>query len=411
MKNLLNISRGTAIQGRARVRIIDAAMGKVCRDSGIIKNTVLDAGLNLFASGAIGYADFFATCKVGSGTTPIQIASGGITFTQVGTAVVCVAGTFFTPAMVGGLLKYGSGSGGVEQYITAVTGTPVSGVYPGCTVAGAGMTVAVGTAATVWQVQRAGLATYSYQSSTYGTATTPTVFSTNTLQLTRVFNFAVQSGSYNVNEVGYSSNVTADGTCSGFFVLGSTWVVAPTQFLQVTWTLTYTVSPGVPTAVGNVGTGVNTAGQAMLNYWDCQTLNSDGSVASAQGSYPSFLMDKTQNIFGGFVATGIGLPSNPLTTASATQTTLYQMGSGSIFVTVNAGSAAPSNVAVGGFTKSFTITSAAESCGGLIFGSQISGTQLKRIFAINFTAPITLPAGSFSGSFSLTNTFSRTLTN
>ena len=104
MKNILEM--------RVKCRLVDARTGHIERDFPWKKNLVLDAALNSLAqrSGGLGsqsLASIMTYCQVGSGTNPNSFPSGSITFTQVGTAVTAIGGTFFTAAMGGGILKYG----------------------------------------------------------------------------------------------------------------------------------------------------------------------------------------------------------------------------------------------------------------------------------------------------------------
>jgi hypothetical protein len=388
-----NFSKRTTIQGRAVLRVRDRATDRVVSEIAG-KNLIFDSALNAFANGASGFSAVFLTCKVGSGNSPNSYANNAITFTQSGTTLTA-SGGFFAANMVGGIFKYGSGSAGVEQYIASYN-SPTS-----VTLATA-LTVASPTTGTVWQVQQTALETFSYLSNIY--ASGGTVFSGNVATMTRVFNFANQAGTYSVNEVGYASNSTNDGSCNGRIVLPSTVSVAPSQYLQVEWQLTFTWTPAAPLSVANVGTNIDTTGTVMAQVWDCEIVESSGNPGDSQGSYPSFLFDKAQNFSAGIAVTPVSLNSQISGGASAGAFVAYILGSGSI-----SNSGQP--VGVGVAVINFDITTAGENFASLIFGSEIVSNQMKVIFVLNFATPPVLPTGAFIGSLTFTNIFGRVLTN
>ena len=129
------------------------------------KNLILDCGLNGLAKDTnLGLSTFaansFLYCQVGDGTDPVKISSGAITFTQSGN-IVTASGNFFTSPMQGAILKYGTGTGGVEQYITAVnSGTQVV-VSTSATVGS--------TVGSVWLVNQTGLANPIFATNSYVT--------------------------------------------------------------------------------------------------------------------------------------------------------------------------------------------------------------------------------------------------
>ena len=173
-----NKTYGTAI---LRVRNADGSIAHETKPQG---NLVFDAGLNSLANGC-GFAGLFQYCKVGSGNTPVVVASGAVTFTQTGTTITAST-NFFTSSMNGALLKYGSsGPSGAEVYLTYVDATHAT--------ASVSMTVTLPTAATVYMVQQTALQTWVATSGTYDSSggANSTVFNNNVATMQRTFILSV----------------------------------------------------------------------------------------------------------------------------------------------------------------------------------------------------------------------------
>lgn len=378
---------------RVRCKVRDCCTGHVARKTRWKKNLVLDAGLNSLAQksggpGASTPASSFSNCLVGSGNTANSFASGAITFTQSTTTVTASAG-FFTSAMVGGILKYGTGSGGTEQYITAFTSSTQVTVSSSATVGA--------TVGTVWMVQQTALQTLLYTSSTYQTSagSNSTAFAAGQVTMQRTFNFANQATSYNVNEIGWNANGSAN--ICGRIVLGSTVVVGTTQFLQVQLQLVVTWTPAAPTAVTNVGTGINTAGNAMIECWNITVVASSGASTQQIGSTNP--LDQGQANLN-LIVTSYSQNSTPSTTTPLTPTRLTNA-TPATWTYVNS--------SVGQMQLAFTTgtyTTAAQSMTG--FG--IAGGN-GIAFDILLTTPFTLPTGTFFPQTVFQLAYTRTLTN
>jgi hypothetical protein len=388
--------------GRCRTHVCDRATGKILRSSGWKHNLVFDGGLNILAGGANGgFADFFARCVIGSGNQSNSIASGAITFTQVGLTITA-SGGFFTSLMNGQLIKYGTGSGGVEQYITYVNSTTATSLTS--------MTQATPIVGTVWLVGQTGMETYITNSTTYSTSAgaNTTQFFNNILVLQRTFVFAPPGSTQNINEIGYSSPFQTGGSCNGRIVLSSTDTVTSSEFYVVVWQLSWTISPGSPTAVANVGTGINTAGNAMFNFWDCQTVDpATGDSIYYQGS-ASGVMDSMINaglsVYFGSTPSLNSIPSTLQAGISATDIAFL----GTIPETSNSGQA----VGVGLSTVTFVVTTGGQVVTALIIGHSLGASNnTTNIFVQTLTTPFVLPTGSFGGTVTFTNTFTRTLVN
>ena len=388
----------TAQWGRVRTQIVSADEPGAWSDWQ--HNLVLDQGLNYFADGQTTFADCFAHCLVGSSASPNSYASGAVTFTQAGYTVTA-SGAFFTNPMIGGLLKFGSGSGGAEQYISAVSGDGLSATVS------ASATVVLPVAGVVWLVQQTGLVAQLYDSDTYDAAdgNCTTTFAGDQITLLRTFVFPVKSTPYNVNEIGYSDG---DTVC-GRIVLPATDVVPPTSYYRVQLELTFTQSPGAPVAVQNVGTNCDTAGTFSINNWACGCVNSDGTSGKQGGNGGA----GDPRILDGFGPMQLAFhtdapPTNyaSISTESAVnQHENYAFGTGK-----------PSHtgqpVGVGVNSGSFGFTSAGETCNAILFGwNCYSPHYISPVCVLLLTTPFALPNGYATGSFTLKWIYSRTLVN
>lgn len=386
--------------GRVRTEIWDRATGQLVKSSPWKHNLAMDIMLNTMAttSANSGFAVIFSKCLLGSSSFPNSISTPGITFTQAGTTVTA-SGGFFTNSMVGSLLKYGVGSAGAEVYITNFTNTTTVTVATSLTVS----TPIVGT---IWNVQLTALVTpIGVSTSTYsgsGGANT-TTFSTNQIVLQRTFVFAPQGGTINVNEIGYAPNGFSGNNVAGRFVLSATDSISPTQFYVVVIEMTWNVSPGSPAAVLNVGTGINTAGQAMFQFWDCQIVSTDGSTGHQQGN-PSDVMDDFNNVtFTLFTGSSPTLNASPATGNAGTSAGISLGGMSGMSNTSQP-------VGVGQSTLAFSVSTSGQTVSTFMVGHG-SGSFNTGTFLLNLTTPFVLPTGTFAGSIVFQNQFTRNLIN
>lgn len=382
---------------RVRLSLWDAETKKRVWRGNWENNLMFDAGLNLLANGNSSYARIMSVCKVGSGTNPNSISNGAITFTQSGTTITA-SGAFFTNVMTGGIFKYGTGSGGAESYITFVDSTHATSSVSAA--------VAIPTVGTVWQVQQTALQTYSIQTSACvpGGANNGYSITGNVLTSFKTFQFAVQGSSYSVNEIGYSTNNANDGTCNGRIVLGSTVVVPNTQYLTVEITLTITQSPSAQISVSNVGTNVNTAGTAMLQYWDCQVPDANGNTTNIQSVWPGNLLDGATPSFSFHVLNDITLETAIVNGTAAVDNNGYAIQNFSQLT--NSGQP----VGAGISSSAINVNTAGETCYFLLFGAVANTIRTTEIYVIQLTTPIVLPT-SLVGSVGWQVQFSRTLVN
>lgn len=373
------------------------------KDYGWQKNLVFDTGLNALAGG-FGYANLLNTCGAGSGTNPNSYSPGTAIFTQVATTITATS-TFFTSLMVGGIFKYGTGTGGAEQYITAIGGGGLS-----CTVSGAGMTVATATAGTVWMVQQTGLQTSLGSTNTYLiNGSTGNTFTGTSVTLTQNFQFATPGSTWSVNEICYGG---ASPYC-GRIALSSTVTVSTAQFLVCTVQILITQTPNTPTGVANVGTGINTAGTGIFQNWLIFGLNSangNGGIYPGPDGVGGSFMDARS--FGGticfYTGSAITLNSNIGTTTIAPLTTNI----GYVMTSNNKPTNSGQPVGVGvGAPDTFAFTTAGETVSSIVFGGRDGLNQIYPVYILNLTTPLTLPTGSFSGTWFWQLTFTRQLSN
>lgn len=391
-KALFNL--GIAVE--FKTKIMDAATGLCVKESPWRKNLVLDAGLNALAqsTNACGIGSSFSSLRIGGGTNPTSFASGAITFTQSTTSVTA-SGGFFTSAMVGGILKYGTGSGGAEQYITAFTSSTLVTVSSSATVAA--------TVGTIWMVQQTALQTPLFTTSTYQTTagSNSTTYSAGQQLMQRTFVNGVQGAPYTVNELGW--NVNSGGTAiNGRIVLPSSDVVGTSNFYVVIMQLTVTFAPSAPTAVGNVGTGLNTAGNAMIEWFDFTSVSTNGNTnpnVSVNIDGPS------ANLQTSYITASYSQQS------SLTSSTAWPLVVGSVQGQTSAVAFvySPGTVGICTCTTTSTSTTAGQTCTGIALTNPGNSTQIA--MDVKLTTPFTLPTGTFIHTTVWQIQYSRTLVN
>lgn len=385
----------TTVETKIKLKQVNAATGKVVSETPWQKNLVLDAGLNSLArssagAGASTTGSFTTRVMVGSGTNPTKTSSGAITFTQSGTTLTA-SGGFFTAAMAGALFKWGTGSGGVEVYITAYTSATQVTVATSATVS----TPDVGA---VWFVNQTTLQTQLYSSATYQTNTgdNETTFVGGVMTHKRTYIIAQQASNYTVNEIGYSNGHAT--IINGRIVLSSSQVVSNTNFLVIVISVAFTVTPTTPTAVANIGTNINTAGNAMLEWWNFARLQSSGTVQSNG-------MESTNLRLRLATATWTQNSSPASAAASAPTITAISNTTDAVWTYVAA------SVGIASLTFNGQFSVAGQTLYGffILGGSGTSDTTAT--FSLKLTTPVVLPTGTYQPATVLRLTYGRTLTN
>jgi hypothetical protein len=252
------------------------------------------------------------------------------------------------------------------------------------------------------------LTAYSYTYDSYDTATGncfSTFSATNTVQQ-RVFKFNSKVSVYVVNEVGYWGGGSSSASdLNGRIVLPVSLSVSPTQYLEITLQMTFTVSPNAPAAVVNVGTAVNTAGLAMCENWDCSKVLADGSSAGTFSGYGGAL-DGSSNIanYSFFFTTTPALTQN-----STMLTSTKALPSGNIAIAaVTAPSNASQPVGVGVSAPAFSITTTGQVATGIVL---CWGGLNNVAWDILFTSGQALPVGTLAGTATFKWQFTRQLVN
>ena len=395
------------ITGFARVKTeIRNADGTRAGGRDFTHNLIFDGGLNALANRA-GFAGIFATCKIGSSNAANSVPTpGGVTLSQTAFTVTANAG-FFNSGMVGGLIKYGTGTAGAEYYITSYASPTSVTVDTSATVAP--------TNGTVWLVQQSQLGAYLFKSTAYDPSAGGCGYSfagTDTIILHRRFYFAAQGSPYSVNEIGYTDNNNNDGTCQGRVVLPGTDTIGVTQYYLVTIAFTFTVAPAVPTAFANVGTNIDVSGSGTFNFWDCQIVRpSDGATDYYQPVANGFpfgvgYMDASNNSFNsiGLLTAPVSLPANPSTAGQGYSSPAFVINPGAF---ANSG-----GVGVALCSGAFSFVTAGQTLYGFVIGGDAGNPAIVAdSFLYSLTTPIVLPNGIFSGSCSLKTIFARVLSN
>lgn len=379
-----------------KTRTMCAKTGRCLKERPWQNNLLLDAGLNSMAQKLTGIAycvpaALTTFAQVGSGTTPNSFASGAVTLTQATTAVTASAG-FFTAGMVGGILKYLSG---VQVRITGFTSSTLITVDTS-------LTIGTPTTGTVWMVQQTALVTKLFETNTYQTnaGDCQTTFTgANQINLQRTYTIAPQGSPYTVNELGYSP--ISGALCAGRAVLSSSDVVGTSNYYVIVIVLQLVYSPSTPTAVLNVGTNINTAGNAMFEAFSIGRISSTGVVTTPSAGASFVGMDGTTN-------SGMMLCLSTWTQNSAPD----QTGQGPLPASTLAISGLPSWTFSGSVGKmTLTISGSATTAGQTLFGiaatRPASGGYLS--FSVKFTTPFTLPTGTFSPATVFSVTYSTTL--
>jgi hypothetical protein len=382
--------------GRAKLMIYDADTDALVREFPWQENLVFDVGLNTLAGG-IGMGELFSNCTIGNDTTtPNSWNSGAVTFTQAGTAIVASAG-FFTPAMTGCVFKYGAGSGGQEMTITYVSSTAAT--------ASISYTQATPTGATVWNTVLTGLLSPLYLFASFVTSGSScgTTYAGNVATMQRTFKFSTQASPYLLAEIGYG-NSNSLVTCKGRFFVATPPTISPSQYPVIQMQMVFTVSPGVQTAVTNVGTGIDTSGTAIFAVWDCVAVDSSGSsVQTNSGRW----MDGSGTSGGGTVIALVdGAPALATTIAVAPYISAGYTGPIYIGPGWSTLSNAGQPLGVGETHKAYSFSTT-----GTTVVAIVTGAFANFGFQQNLTTPFVTPVGTMSGTVSITITFARELVN
>lgn len=400
------------LQGKVRRRIFDSATGRCVFDSGFCKNIIQDKffanlgaatpysiATNICGAAQSGVTASATNMTAGSGNTnPLRVDSTPTTLSQSGTTVTASA-SFFTSGMVGRLLVFGAaGAGNNPCYITGFTsGTQVT-VSTTATVSSQ-----VGSVYTV-----SGWALSGTQNSSTVIPTTAgdngTALAAGVYTYTTTRQWAVQGSAITYLQIALKDN--AGNIIAGFQIPGAGDTVNAGFFYVVTWAFAMTLSPNVPTAVGNIGSGLNTAGNAML-----ESIDWFSTISSAGAPGGSAVMDGRPADIGSAGGLGI-LPSGTWTQNANTSATPPSLSAftGYTVSTLSETTSNPANTgtAVNTVTAVFNTT----GNGAVVTGIMLVNSSHKVVLDVQFTSTYTSPgSGTFTFTFTFTFTIGRIVNN
>lgn len=368
-----------------RQRNIPVALGEVARvryRTGVIdrdgslrwfhpwrSNLILDVGLNQVATS--GWPAMTTYAAVGTGTTATNRDSGVITFTRAGN-VVTASAAFFEAADVGRLLKFDTGE---EMYVSAFTSaTEVTVNIAGALGASPG---------TVWYVNQTQLTTQTKRTNQYLQDSGDNGSSWNAVngEITHkcTFVFSTEAAPITYREVGWSwGNVGTDLFGRDVLPGGGDALAAGQQYVIIC-ELILRLSPVAITAVPNVATGWDTAGNAMVEsvLMTISTTSIFGIVAGNGGrsTYGALEPPSTKRVIA----------------ASATWGQLAAPSTGNVGGPAGAvKNLTAAGYAAGSFFRDYSATFGIAEANGTVHGLIIASEQAQNIgFSVKFTTPQT----------------------
>ena len=398
MKN--SIQTKTSAELKLRTFIVDAKTGRTIKKSRWVHNTIMNQGLNQLAAGA-GFGNIFSNISCGSSNQSNQTHNPAVTYTQ-STNIITASSGIFASGMVGQLFKYGTGTGGAEYYITGFTDALHVTVDTSAT-------VSTPSQGTIWAVNMTALVAPLYNTATpYADSGNGTVIAApGSIQLTCKKVFPLQMLPYTVNEIGYAPG--GAGAIAGRVVLPSSDVVPPSSLYIIQAVMTFTASP-CATSVHFTNTAVNfnISGSAFFNFYCFRAITATSGVVNdyqvlyGNPALGSGLMD-SEHMAILMYTTSFSL-TPPTITGAATSLNSGYLLPGSGF--------SASGIGVSTAANSFSLTTAGETCYGMLIGAGAAGPNSStNEFVYLFDTPQTLPVGSFAGTWTFVNQYTRTLTN
>jgi hypothetical protein len=278
-----NISQ--ACQGRMRWMVVDSKTQEVVRESGWIKNLILNLGMNRVAVNY--YADCFTYCVAGTGVTPTNQASGATTAVQSGSSVTLSGGTFTftdTATDAGKIIKWDS-SGEEATIVTVISPTSVT----------VSNSASVGSNTfVVYLTQQTGLTTEVKRTNTYltGLGNCGTTYVGATGQHRRTFDFSAEVGTVVYTEVGFSWAASPGNNLFSRLLLPAPVTVNASQQLRIVYELWVTLVPSSPASKTAIITGwSSTTGNEQVVGGGLATIATSGltnsSFPGVYGNEPS----------------------------------------------------------------------------------------------------------------------------
>lgn len=245
MKNVVG-TIGQALQGKARLSVIDAKTKKVIRQLPWQKNMITNYGMNLYPSGTYnrGWTNGFNYACAGTGTTPTTDDSGLTQATQVGTTVTLAGGSFTftdTATDAGKVIKWDTTEEAMIVSVTSPTQVEVN------------VTQAVPAAEfTVYRTNQNAMATDVKRTATYvsGAGNCGTTFVTPaSVLLRRTYDFSAEAGPITYNEIGLSHSATVgSATLFSRILLAVPLSLLAGQQLRLQYELGISYTPATPQA-------------------------------------------------------------------------------------------------------------------------------------------------------------------
>jgi hypothetical protein len=264
-------------RGVYRISEVDG-FGREIKRSALAPNLILNCGLNDLLNHY--WADQFAYCVLGTGSTPTTVAGGAATISQNNLTVTLVPNgesIQFTAGDVGNTLKWNAG-GQVVLIVAYLTPTTVT------VNASANLPAA---AFTLYRTNQTDLVTEAVRTNTYVTdlnACGTTVTPPGTLTMWRTFDFPLEVASTTYRELGVSPLVTAGGNLFARMVFSSPFTVNANNKARVTYLLTVTLTPTSPSSrsalIGGwpLAPATTTSGYEAIEHWAISSVYVDGTT-------------------------------------------------------------------------------------------------------------------------------------
>ena len=308
-------------------------------------------------------------CALGTGNNNNRRDTSPVTVSQSGTTLTA-SGSFFLSTDVGALFKFGTGSSGLEVYVTAyISATQVTVNISSTQAAQVG---------TLWFVDQTGLQTQviaPFNSTYFGdVASFNNTGGIATTTLTRHFLSPIFGSSHTIQELGwFATNGVNPLEMFGRALVGGTGdsVLAGQQY-EVICELSIVSSPSSPTAVPDVSGGTwDTSGMATLEQANIclgSILNGNNPGVLEPSDFSDAQMLLATATFTQTPMTNSGVPQGASTYADSYNVAAYVSGS---------------------FTRSMTatwnVTTAVTTIYGIILARSGSG---GRAFSILFNTPV-----------------------
>lgn len=271
----MSAHRSIKAWGRARIQIIDPRTGRICRDTGWMRNLILDQGLNGLAVRY--WADSFTSAALGvSAAMPLKTSGGATLISQSNVTVTLAGGSFtFTPVVdVGKVVKFNSG---YEVTLVEVLSASSATVNTSATVGAQTFNI--------YDVNQTGLQDEFVRSNDYATAPGncgATMSAPNMVVLRRSFNFPLEASTTTYRELGLSWSSSPGNNLFTRIIFPTAVTVNAGMRARVVYDLTLTFTPAASSVVAAVIDGwpvapaTDTMAAQSLEDWGIASISSLG---------------------------------------------------------------------------------------------------------------------------------------